>query len=92
MLCKHMGKQLFMGGTSASVDCGIQSAPEADQIITVPSCPSPVKHAANDREPQKCLKPPKVILAITLVPDKHYFPFLFPSILSVYICTPNNHP
>lgn len=33
--------QLFMEGTSASMDCGGQSAPEADQRITLSSCPSP---------------------------------------------------
>lgn len=56
------------------------------------SLPAPalVKHAASDREPQKCLKP-KVILAIPLVPDKHFSPFLFPSILPVCTCTPNKH-
>lgn len=35
--------QLVMEGTSASVDCGVQSAPETGQRITVPSCPSPSK-------------------------------------------------
>lgn len=33
--------QLSMEGTSASMDGGRQSTPQADQRIAVPSCPSP---------------------------------------------------